>query len=76
MAIEDVLTKVLQYSCNVSFEDFRRDFGDVVGHEITVGYADEKMELMRSAFPVFYCNLDEGAKARFVQAALRHYGLC
>lgn len=73
MEISSVLTTVLKYSWNVSFEDFKDDFAKVINCYVSDGYALEKYDAMRQNFVSFYCNLDDEAKERFVEVALAHY---
>ena len=73
--IAEIITKVMQYSYNVSFEDFKTDFAKVIGGYVSDGYANEKFDAMRRNFSWFYCNLDDESKERFVDVVLAHYGL-
>jgi hypothetical protein len=70
-----VLTKVLQYSCNVGFDKFKADFAKAIDGYVSEEYADEKMTEMRSDFARFFCNLDDETKRRFTRQALLHYGI-
>lgn len=67
------LTKVLQYSCNVSFEDFEKDLAHIIGGYVSNSYVQEKFNMMRYNFAVFFCNLDDDAKRRFIEQAMAHY---
>ena len=69
-----ILTKVLQYSCNVDFDQFRTDFEKAIEGYVSEEYADDKMTEMRNNFVRFFCNLDEDTKERFVKQALLYYG--
>ena len=75
METPKIITKVLQYSCNVSFDDFKTDFAKVIGGYVSDGYANEKFDAMHMNFAGFYCNLDDESKEKFVDVALAHYGL-
>lgn len=70
-----IITKVLQYSCNVDLDRFKADFEKVIDGYVSEEYADEKMTEMRTDFVRFFCNLDEDTKGRFVKQALIYYGI-
>ena len=70
-----ILTKILQYSYNVGFDQFKADFEKVIGWCVSKEYADEKMTAMRDNFVRFFCGLDEDTKGRFVKQALLYYGI-
>ena len=62
-----ILTKILQYSCNVDLDRFRADFAKAIDGYVSEEYADEKMTAMRDNFVRFFCGLDEDTKGRFVK---------
>ena len=70
-----ILTKILQYSYNVGFDQFRADFAKAIDGYVSEEYADEKMTAMRDNFVRFFCGLDEDTKGRFVKQALLYYGI-
>ena len=70
-----VLTKVLQYSCNVDLDQFKADFAKAIDGYVSEEYADEKMTEMRTDFVRFFCNLDDETKWKFVKQALLYYGI-
>ena len=70
-----VITKVLQYSCNVDLDRFRADFAKAIDGYVSEEYADDKMTEMRNNFIRFFCNLDDETKVRFVKQALLYYGI-
>lgn len=70
-----LVTKVAQYAYNVAYEEFLSDLEDILDMKnIQHSYADEMFQRMRGDFGLFYCNLDDEAKERFVGKALEHYG--
>lgn len=72
----ELITKVLQYAYNVTLEKFTDDLKTVIDSPfVSYQYAEEKFDRMRGNFITFYCDLDDEAKERFVQVALKHYGL-
>lgn len=70
-----IITKVLQYSYNVGFDQFRADFAKAIDGCLSETYAYEKMVEMRDDFTRFFCNLDGDTKGRFVKQALLYYGI-
>lgn len=70
-----ILTKILQYSYNVGFDQFRADFAKAIDGCLSETYAYEKMAEMRTDFTRFFCNLDDETKRRFTRQALLHYGI-
>ena len=70
-----ILTKILQYSYNVGFDQFRADFAKAIDGCLSETYAYEKMAEMRDDFTRFFCNLDGDTKGRFVKQALLYYGI-
>jgi len=73
MEISSVLTTILKYAYNVSFDDFKIDFAKVINGYVSDGYGLEKFNSMRQNFVSFYCNLDDEAKEKFIEVALAHY---
>ena len=76
LTISTIVTKVLQYSCNVSYDDFADDFKKVLGNQyLHDDYIQAKFDDMRENFVWFFCNLDDETKERFTQVVLNHYGI-
>lgn len=67
------ITRVMQYCFNVTGEEFQRDLSEVLEMDLVGWYVGEMFDRMRANPAAFFCNLDDGAKGRFVEVALKHY---
>lgn len=70
-----IITKTLQYSKNVGFDEFCKDAKTILDMSfVAESYAQELFDKMRRDFGYFFCNIDGDCKKRFVRVALAHYG--